>query len=96
MAIFYPKEYNKLKVPPTEWELFLLKKLQELSDEYEIFFNAYLNILRPDIVILRKWYWVLVIEVKDWNIKNYNISNPEFWVWNFETWKWIKTPSPLK
>lgn len=96
MAKFYPENYKKLKVPPTKWEIFLLKKLEELSDEYEIFFNAYLNTLRPDIVILRKWYWVLVIEVKDWDIKNYNVSNPEYWEWNFETWKWIQKNSPLK
>lgn len=96
MAKFYPADYKKLKVSPTKWELFLLKKLEELSDEYEIFFNAYLNTLRPDIVILRKWYWVLVIEVKDWDIKNYNVTNPEYWEWNFETWKWVLLPSPLK
>ena len=68
MAKFYPENYKKLKVFPTEWELYLLNKLELLSDEYEIFFNAYLNSLRPDIVILRKWYWILVIEVKDWNL----------------------------
>lgn len=96
MAKYYPEDYMKLKVSPTEWELFLLKKLEELPDEYEIFFNPYLNTLRPDIVILRKWYWVLIIEVKDWDIKNYDVSNPEYWEWNFETWKKIQKNSPLK
>jgi len=96
MSIFYPQNYKNLKVNPTKWELFLLKKLEELSDEYEVFFNAYLNTLRPDIVILRKWYWILVIEVKDWDLNNYNLSNPDYWEWNFQHWKSIKKVSPLK
>lgn len=100
MAKFYPENYKKLKVFPTEWELYLLNKLELLSDEYEIFFNAYLNSLRPDIVILRKGYWVLVIEVKDRNLANYTINDPnlspDFWIFNNEKWWKNKKVSPLK
>lgn len=100
MAKFYPENYKKLKVFPTEWELYLLNKLELLSDEYEIFFNAYLNSLRPDIVILRKWYWILVIEVKDWNLANYTLNapnlSPDFWIFHNDKWWQNKKVSPLR
>lgn len=38
--------------------------IANLDDSYEIFFNPYLNGDRPDIVVLRYGYGVLIFEVK--------------------------------
>ena len=57
MAIIYPKYeiIKALKVPPTEGELRMIDFLLEnLSDEYEIFFQPFLNGDCPDIILMRK------------------------------------------
>lgn len=57
MAIIYPSFENisRLKVQPTEGEFYLLNYLSEnLNDEYEIFFNPFLDGDRPDFIILKK------------------------------------------
>ena len=61
MAIFYPSiEYvSKMKVPPTEGELSLLNFLINiLDDDFEVYFNPYMNGDRPDIVIVHKRHGV--------------------------------------
>ena len=82
MALIYPKyeEILKLKVPPTEGELKLLNFLKDnLNDEYEIFFQPFLNGDCPDIVLMRKGGGVLIIEVKDWNLKSYYTDSSKNW-----------------
>ncbi len=68
MAIFIPsiEKIKKFKVSPTDGELSLLTFIERtLDDSFEVYFNPYLNGDRPDILIMRKGYGVMVIEVKD-------------------------------
>lgn len=82
MAIIYPDIENiqRLKVPPTpgEWDLINFLK-DHLDDAYEVFFNPYLDGDRPDIIILKKHCSAFIIEVKDWNLKSYEISVNNKW-----------------
>jgi hypothetical protein len=82
MAIFYP-EFEKIKnltVKPEEGESYLLNFLKNnLDDSYEVFFNPFLNGDRPDIIIMRKQYGVMVIEVKDWKFSNYYLDERRKW-----------------
>lgn len=82
MAVIYPELENiqRLKVSPTPGEWSLINYLKDnLDDTYEVFFNPYLDGDRPDIIILKKNYAVFVIEVKDWDLKKYRISNRNKW-----------------
>ena len=86
MAILIPKieEIKRQKVQPTEGEWTLLKFLTEnLDNSYEIFFQPYLNGDNPDIAIMRKGSGVLLIEVKDWDLRHYYIDHKTDWhLWN--------------
>lgn len=82
MAQFYPS-YEKIKqltVQPEEGELYLLKFLKEnLDDSFEVYFNPFLNGDRPDIIIMRKNYGVMIIEVKDWELSHYYLDERRKW-----------------
>lgn len=87
MAQFIPSlaKIAQFKVQPTEGEWHLLRFLEaNLDDSFEVYFNPYLNGDRPDVVIMRKDYGVLIIEVKDWNLENFQLN---------EKRKWIYTPN---
>lgn len=88
MAIFYPsqeiikKEIQSLKskhqkgVEAEEFLLFdVLAKV--LDDNYEVYYQPYLNGDRPDIVVMRKNHGVLIIEVKHWNLDAYYIDESQ-------------------
>ena len=79
MAIFYPpiESIDKLKIIP-KGEKHALKVLSGLDDKYEVFFQPFINGHNPDIIVMRKGYGVLVIEVKDWVLDRYNI-NQDSW-----------------
>ena len=82
MAYLYPELENiqRLKVPPTQGEWALVNYLKDnLDDNYEVFFNPYLDGDRPDIIILKKSHSAFVIEVKDWSLNNYTISKDNKW-----------------
>ncbi|OUA62389.1 ATP-dependent helicase [Bacillus thuringiensis serovar thailandensis] len=82
MAILYPEMevVEQLKVKPTDGEMSLLKILQLiLDDSYEVFFQPFLNGERPDIVVLRKKYGAVIIEVKDWELGSYRIDKSGQW-----------------
>lgn len=82
MATIYPTLENiqRLKVPPTDGELYLVKYLEQNLDEtYEVFFNPYLDGDRPDIIIMKKGIGVFVIEVKDWDLNLYSIDDKNTW-----------------
>ncbi|WP_241538616.1 NERD domain-containing protein, partial [Vibrio vulnificus] len=83
MAKIYPSWSNieRLTVKPTEGELYLLKKIDESLDEsYEVFFNAFLDGDRPDIVIVKRDYGAIIIEVKDWSVNNYVVTKDNKWL----------------
>lgn len=64
----------------TEGELHLLRFLNEnLDNNYEVFFQPYLNGDRPDIVIMRRNSGVLIIEVKDYNLDSYEAIDDYIW-----------------
>jgi hypothetical protein len=82
MAIIYPKyeTIKELRTLPTEGELKMIDFLTEnLSDEYEIFFQPYLNGDCPDIILMRKYGGILIIEVKDWRLESYHLDYRKRW-----------------
>ena len=84
MAIFYPSldKIKQFKVQPTEGERTLLNFLDDtLDDSFEVFFNPYLNGDRPDVIIIRRDYGVMIIEVKDWNLDNFYLNKKRKWVY---------------
>lgn len=82
MAVIYPELENiqRLKVSPTpgEWELVRYLK-DNLDDSYEVFFNPYLDGDRPDIIILKEHCSAFIIEIKDWNLKNFRVIENNKW-----------------
>ena len=84
MAIFYPtiEKIKQFKVQPTDGERTLLSFLERtLDDSFEVYFNPFLNGDRPDVLIMRKRYGVMVIEVKDWNLDNFQLNEKRKWVY---------------
>ena len=70
---------RRLRPAPTEGELHLLNFLNDnLSDDYEVYFQPFLNGDMPDIVIMRKGSGVFIIEVKDYNLDLYE-RGPSYW-----------------
>lgn len=95
MAVIYPDIENiqRLKVPPTPGEWNLINHLKDnLDDTYEVFFNPYLDGDRPDIIILNE-YSAFIIEVKDWDLKNYKITENNRWS-VFDGTKYSRKASP--
>jgi hypothetical protein len=94
MAILHPdlKTILNSKVRPEPGELHLLKYLvNNLDDSFEIYFNPMLNGDRPDVVILRKGFGVLIIEVKDYHLDSYKLDERKNWVVKYNNAK-IKSP----
>ena len=82
MAQLFPdlKNIHALNQPPTPGELALLDFLTKtLNNDYEIFFQPYINGDQPDIVILKKNSGVIIIEVKDWHLEHYYLSEDASW-----------------
>jgi len=82
MALLYPdiNIIKSMKPVAEKGELHLLSFLSEvLDDSYEIYFQPYLNGDRPDIVVLRKDSGLLIIEVKDWSLSNYQVDQKGKW-----------------
>lgn len=95
MATLIPS-YEKIltmKVKPEEGELYLLKFLnKELDSSFEVYFNPYMNGDRPDIVIMRKGFGVMVIEVKDYNLDLYELDGRKNFVVKNNKTKTYKSP----
>lgn len=82
MAKIFPTIENikRLKVKPTEGELYLIEYLlSNLSDDIEIYFQPFLNGDRPDIILLQKGIGATIIEVKDWNLNSYFVDENNKW-----------------
>jgi hypothetical protein len=96
MAKIFPgiETIEKLRPTPTQWELACIKILQEnLSDDFEIYFQPYINWDHPDIVVMRKNAGVFIIEVKDWVFSNYDINQSDDWCLKSNN---TKLKSPIK
>lgn len=75
------EQVEGLKVRPTEGEKHLLNFLSEnLDNSFEVYFQPYLNGDNPDVIILRERSGAMIIEVKDWDLKNYELNERRNWV----------------
>ena len=96
MATLIPS-YEKvltMKVKPEAGELYLLKFLdKELDSSFEVYFNPFMNGDRPDIVIMRKGYGVMIIEVKDYNLDLYELDDRKNFVIKSINTKTYKSPA---
>lgn len=84
MARCYPAidQLAQLRVPLTQGEAYLLEGLlQHLDDSYEIFVQPFLNGDRPDFVVMRRNFGVLVLEVKDWELRHYRNASGALSPW---------------
>ncbi|WP_430816419.1 UvrD-helicase domain-containing protein [Carboxylicivirga sp. RSCT41] len=71
---------KRQKVQPTEGEWALINFLvNNLDNSYEVFVQPFLNGDQPDIVVMRKGSGVLIIEVKDWDLRHYCIDENTNW-----------------
>ncbi|MTJ45626.1 NERD domain-containing protein [Dolichospermum flos-aquae UHCC 0037] len=87
---------HQLRPKPTEGELHLLKFLSEnLDNNYEIYFQPFLNGDRPDIILMRPDAGVMIFEVKDWNLGSYDINDKKHWFVTQDHKKWSRIKSPI-
>ncbi|MDQ3773053.1 MAG: NERD domain-containing protein [Pseudomonadota bacterium] len=87
MAQLFPalEQVRQFKVRPEEGELHLLDFLdQTLGNDYEVYFQPFLNGDRPDIVVMRRGSGVLLIEVKDWDLSRYSVDSNGNWYFHAE------------
>ncbi|WPC10565.1 NERD domain-containing protein [Riemerella anatipestifer] len=96
MAIIIPsiEKIKNFSVQPEEGELYLLNFLErELDNSFEVYFNPYMNGDRPDIVLMKKGQGVLIIEVKDYILTNYELDERKNWKVKNRTHEYnIKSP----
>lgn len=98
MAQVFPslEQIHQLRSKPTEGELHLLKFLSEnLDNNYEIYFQPFLNGDRPDIILMRPDAGVMIFEVKDWNLGSYDINEKKHWFVTQDRKKWSRIKSPI-
>jgi len=82
MAKLFPdiKTIKNLHQKPTEGELVLLDFLEKnLNDDFEIYFQPFINGDKPDIAILKRYGGAVIIEVKDWVLDHYYIDENTDW-----------------
>lgn len=94
MAIIYPdiEIIKSGRLKPEPGEMYLLQFFSDNFDEsYEVFFQPFLNGDRPDIILMRKGHGVMIIEVKDWNLKHYHLDEKRKWRLNLNN-AFIKSP----
>lgn len=77
MANLFPslEEIKNKKIKITEGEKILLEFLnRELNDDYEVYFKPNINGDKPQIVIVREKYGIIILGVKDWELQDYYID----------------------
>ena len=82
MAKIYPSidVIQNMNPRPTEGEWTLLKFLKDnFDDDYEIFYQPFLNGDRPDVVLVHKGGGIMIFEVKDWDLNNYEVASNGVW-----------------
>jgi hypothetical protein len=98
MAKLFPslEDISNLRQKPTVGELHLLNFLNNaLDDCYEVYFQPFINGDRPDIILVRPDAGVMIIEVKDWNLKHYKLDQRKNWLVTQNEHNWSKIKSPL-
>ncbi|GAA4649693.1 hypothetical protein GCM10023116_19720 [Kistimonas scapharcae] len=64
-------EIPKLRQPLTAGEKETLNFLvKHLPHTWEIYIQPHMNGLCPDFVLLNPWVGIIILEVKDWNLKS--------------------------
>ncbi len=63
-----------------------------LSEDWEIYVQPFLNGSRPDIVILNPKIGIMIIEVKDWELENYFFKNEILYVNTIKGVQYIENP----
>lgn len=80
MAVFYPN-LDQIRTDTMEkhttGELSLLEELEELPDDYNVYYQAHINCAHPDVVVECAGCGILIIEVKDWNLASYTYHPAE-------------------
>lgn len=82
MAQLFPsiEEIKRMRPQPTDGEWTLLRFLVDnYDDQYEVYFQPFLNGDMPDIVLMRRGGGVMIFEVKDWDLNNYKIDAQGRW-----------------
>lgn len=82
MATLNPpaKIIKNIKPYPSTAQAELLNYLNKnLNDDFEIFYQPYLNGDRPDIVLLTKNSGAHIIEICDWNLSDYSVDSDMRW-----------------
>lgn len=92
--LFPPLEVIKKRKPEaTPGERALLSFLLcNYNDDYEIFFQPFLNGDLPDIILMHKGGGIMIFEVKDWNLSNYHVNEVGKWIVNVNNSVNTKTP----
>lgn len=95
MAKLYPPldVIKKRKPEATLGERKLLSFLfHNYNDDYEIFFQPFLNGDLPDIILIHKGGGIMIFEIKDWNLSNYHVDENGKWIVNANDSIATKTP----
>ena len=98
MAVFDPEPniIKSMKPKPTPGEYKMLQYLSKvLPDDCKVYFQAKMDYSLPDIVIMRPDYGVVIIEVKDWSLKDYRAISVDCWQVNTGI-GWVDIRSPIK
>lgn len=85
MAIIYPiiDSIENIRPPLTPGEITLVNFLSKtLDDTYEIFVQPFLNGDRPDVILMRRGSGLMIFEVKDWNLVNFQLDKRRYWIIN--------------
>lgn len=85
MARLYPplEVIKKRKPEATPGERALLSfLLKNYANDYEIFFQPFLNGDLPDVILMHKGGGLMVFEVKDWDLSNYHVNEVGKWIVN--------------
>jgi len=83
LASIYPEwdDINRFHNKLTSGERHIAEYLHSnLSDEWEIYVQPFLNGSRPDFILLSQEYGIIVIEVKDWSLQSYCLENNKLYV----------------
>ena len=83
MAKLFPslETIDRLRPAPTKGERALLQYLRDyLRDDFEVYFQPYFNGLRPDVVVMKEGWGVIIIEVKDWDLSSYRVDESNRWM----------------
>lgn len=77
MARLFPclEEIKNKKIKITEGEKVLLEFLnKELNDSYEVYFKPNINGDKPQVVIVREKYGIVILGIKEWDLQDYYID----------------------